>query len=118
MASKTGTILGKQVSALQTDVVFGNEGVTGTLLKQTEAFAGFDLTKGDHFLALQFSEIPDGATVKVGVDPTQGGGMVELDSDADAVLQLFTPAQYLVVETTVSGKTYTRKYALSKLVFA
>lgn len=114
LTAKTGTIFGKAVSDLQ-DVTISNGVIKGVLKAQDETFAGFDLEKGDHFLAVQFGSVT-ADKVEVGLYPSQGAGMVELDSDNDAVLQVASAGQIMMVKTTVSGVANVKSYALSGLV--
>lgn len=106
------------MSDLQTDVTVTGNRIFGTLHKTTTG-ALPDYWGPGYFLALNFDDIPDNAVVRVGLNPTQGSGMVALDSDHDAAFKITNKSQQkLVVETTVSGKTQTMVYGLSDLVFA
>ena len=64
--------------------------ITGTLTKLTSGQLVTDWGEG-YFLALKFSEFTDGLTyedVKVGLAPTEGSGLVTLDSDQNGVFKI------------------------------
>lgn len=72
-----------------------------------------------HFIALKFSDVAENITsVKVGIDPTEGTGLVELDSDMNAVFKVKNKSQVIVVEVSdgYSAKRYT--WSLSGLTLA
>ena len=68
-----------------------------------------------YFLSLKFSDLPTGTTssnVKVGLVPSEGSGLVTLDSDLNCVMKI-TDKDYhkfrLVTTYTTGGKTYTKE---------
>lgn len=72
-----------------------------------------------YFLGLDFTNIPEGATVKVGLVPSQGSGFVPLDSDHNGVFKITDKnAQNFVVMTILDGETKTDTYFLSNLTLA
>ena len=80
---------GHTVSEFQADdVAVSGDNITGTLY-DFEGWASGPLEGPGHFLAVKFSNIDTDATgVKVGLVPSAGTGLVELDSDKDAVLKI------------------------------
>lgn len=79
-------LFGKKVNTLQTRVRVSDNAISGTL-KYVEGYTGFsgdpDLQSGN-FIALKFSNIDERATsVKVGLDPSAGSGLVEILNDPD-----------------------------------
>ncbi len=112
------TVFGYTVSDLQSDVTVSGNRILGTL-KYIDSGSLADVWGEGYFLALNFDDIPQNATVKVGLDPSQGSGLVELDEDHAGVFKITNKsAQKFVMETTVSGKTQRLTYNLSDLVLA
>ena len=75
------------------------------------------LSGDGYFLALKFSDKDQNATsFKVGLNPTQGAGLVELDEDMNAVFKITDKnTQKLVVQVSNGTKTRTDYYDLSTL---
>lgn len=91
--------------------------ITGTLF-ENEGWASGPLAGEGYFLALTFDDIPEAATsVKVGLVPSASGmGLVELDSDKDAVFKIFDKnRQQLRVDVVGTNKTTTTLYDLTGL---
>ena len=110
------TVFGYTVSDIQSDVTVSGNRILGTL-KFIDSGSLADVWGEGYFLALNFDDIPVGATVKVGLDPSQGSGLVELDEDHAGVFKITNKsAQKFVMETTVAGKTQRLTYNLSDLV--
>jgi len=75
---------------MQSDVAVSGNSITGTLTKLTSGQLVTDWGEG-YFLALKFSDFADGLTyedVKVGLSPSQGSGLVTLDSDKNGVFKI------------------------------
>lgn len=107
------------VSSIQdADVsVVGNK-ITGTLKYLTGgAIAGY--WGAGNFLALKFSDIdPRATSVKVGLRPSQGSGLVELlgDPDMNGVFKITNKStQKFIVQTTDGIKTKEQVFDLSDL---
>ena len=77
------------------------------------------LSGDGYFLALKFSNLdPDATSVKVGLNPSQGTGMVEIIDDPDkvAVFKIKSDlSQVLVVEQSNSTAKRVQKFTLSGL---
>ena len=106
---------GTAVSAMQSGITVTGDKITGTLKYLDEGQLVTDWGAGN-FIALKFT-VPDGATsCKVGLNPTQGSGMQELDEDKDGVFKITDNAtQKLVVVTTNGQYTLTQEFDLSEL---
>lgn len=79
---------GTKVSDMQSDVTVANGAITGTLTKLTSGQLVTDWGEG-YFLALKFTKNNAKITsIKVGLNPSAGSGLVELDSDMDGVFKI------------------------------
>lgn len=109
------------VSSIQDDdvAVVGNK-ITGTLkyLDGSDPISGY--WGAGNFLALKFSDVdPRATSVKVGLDPSEGSGLVELlgDPDMNGVFKITDKdTQKFVVVTTDGIKTKRQEFDLSDLV--
>ena len=111
---------GTAVSAMQTSVAVANGAITSTLHKLTSGQLVTDWGEG-YFIALKFTKNNDAATsIKVGLRPSQGSGLVELDPDMDGVFKITDKdAQVFVVRCTdANGSAYESIYDLSGLTLA
>lgn len=71
-----------------------------------------------YFMALQFADFDDSATsVKVGMDPSQSSGLVEIltDPDKNGVFKVLNNSQNFVVVSTDGTHTLTQTFDLSGL---
>ena len=114
------SIFGTLVSDIQTDVVVSDDDIAGTLSYYDDEDS--DLVKkwgAGNFLALKFG-VPEGATsCKVGLDPSEGSGLVEIidDPDRNGVFKITDKdAQEFMVKLTVNETEYTQTYGLDSLV--
>lgn len=113
------TIFGVSVSDLQSNVTVGNGYINGTLKYIDSGVLADDWGAG-YFMALKFSDIDENATsIKVGLDPSQGSGLVEIlgDPDMNGVFKVTdkTAQDFKVV---ITDGTYfkTKTYDLAGLV--
>lgn len=106
------------VSDLQTSVSVSNGKITGTLKKLTGSNPITNVWGEGNFLALDFGSDPSGVSqTYVGLDPTQGSGMVPLDADRDGIFKITDKdRQKLIVRMTGSKGDQTQVYDLSELV--
>lgn len=89
--------------------------ISGTLHKITSGVLARDWGAG-YFLGLDFSDIPEDATVTVGLVPSQGSGFVELDADHNGVFKITDKnAQVFKVITTKGDKRVVDTYYLGTL---
>lgn len=102
---------------MQSGVSISGSAVTGTLKKLTSGDL-VDAWGEGNFIALKFSDIPaDATSVKVGLDPSYGSGLVEIISDPDkngAFKVTETTQKFKVVTTTPDGEN-TQTFDLSGL---
>lgn len=112
------TLFDTAVSDMQTDVTVSNGQIRGTLKKLTTGSIPEYWGEG-YFMALDFTDIPEGATVKVGFNPTYGSGFVELDEDHNGVFKVTDKdAQKFYVITTKNGEETRASYILSGLTLS
>lgn len=81
---------GTLASDMQTNVSVAGKAITGTLKKLTSGSL-VDTWGEGYFIALTFDDFTEGLTyedVKVGLTPTEGSGLVTLDSDQDGVFKV------------------------------
>ena len=105
---------------MQSDVAVANGAITGTLNELTSG-ALVDTWGAGHFLALKFTDLDPAATsVKVGLDPSQSSGLVEIidDPDKNGAFKITSTTQQFKVVTTVGTETKTQTFDLSGLVLA
>lgn len=118
--SQSTLIYETPVSSIQeSDVAVTGNKITGTLkYLDSGAIAGY--WGAGNFLALKFSDIdPRASSVKVGLDPSQGSGLVELigDPDMNGVFKITDKdTQKFVVVTTDGHATKRQEFDLSDLV--
>ena len=113
-------LFGAPVSDMQEDVVVTKNAITGTLKFIEGGLAQSGPLAGDgNFLALKFSHIdPKATSVKVGLDPSAGTGLVEIinDPDKNGVFKIRDNEQKFVVEITTPEQVERTEYSLADLV--
>ena len=107
---------------MQSGISISDDGkVTGTLMKLTSGQLVTDWGEG-YFIAMKWSGIAAGATsFKVGIQPTEGAGMIEAinDPDHNGVFKVTDKnRQDLVFITSNSGHTTRQTLDLSGLTLA
>ena len=115
-ADAGATYFGTPVSDIQSNVAVSGHNITGTL-KYLSTGSLVDTWGAGNFLALKFPDADiTNYTVKVGLDPSQGSGLVELDSDKDGVFKITNKnTQKFIIQVTKDGETVTQRYNLSGL---
>lgn len=113
---------GTLASEMQSNVSVAGKAITGTLTKLTSGQLVTDWGEG-YFLAVKFSNFTSGLTysdVKVGLTPTEGSGLVTLDSDQDGVFKITNKdTQRLMVWQKKDGVgSLTEYYDLSGLTLS
>ena len=110
---------GTLASEIQDDVAVANGKITGTLNYLDEGQLVNDWGEG-YFLGLQFSNIDENATsVRVGLDPSEGSGLVEIinDPDLNGVFKITAKdTQKFKVVTSDGTNSNTQTFDLSELV--
>lgn len=108
----------KKVSDMQEDIQIGADKITGTLKFVKGGIAPSGILAGDgYFMALKFSEVDETATSKkVGLVPSEGSGLVELDEDMNAFIKV-TDVNKQIFEVVITDGTRTgvQKFDLSGL---
>lgn len=115
---------GKKASDLQTDITIADGEVEGSLKYIS---GGLDpsgtgpLAGSGYFLALKWSNLDEATTsLKVGLTPSEGTGLVECfaDSDRNGVFKITDKDKQFVtiVQTDASGNENWQNFGLSKLV--
>lgn len=118
----TTSAYGVDADDMQSGVSISDDGkITGTLKYLSGDNAITRVWGEGNFLALSFPNLPDGASsVKIGLDPSAGTGLVELVGAEDNTFGTFkindAKAQVLLTVTTKGGLTATKSYDLSGLV--
>ena len=108
-----------KVKNFQENVTVVGDKIRGTLKFVKGGLASSGTLAGDgYFLALKFSNIDASATSKkVGLVPSAGSGLVELDSDLNAFMKI-TDKNNQIFEVVITDGTRTgvQKFDLSELV--
>lgn len=108
----------KKVSDIQEGIQIGADKITGTLKFVKGGIAPSGILAGDgYFMALKFSDVDASATSKkVGLVPSEGSGLVELDEDMNAFIRV-TDVNKQVFEVVITDGTRTgvQKFDLSEL---
>lgn len=94
--------------------------ITGTLKYMSESNAITDVWGPGNFIALEFDDIdPEAVSIKVGLEPSQGSGLVEIinDPDKDGVFKVTdkNAQNFKVVQTDADGKVKIQRFDLSGL---
>ena len=108
----------KKVSDMQENIVVGEDKITGTLKFIKGGIAPSGILAGDgYFMALKFSDVDASATSKkVGLVPSAGSGLVELDSDMNAFMKISDiNSQIFEVVITDGTRSGVQKFDLSGL---
>lgn len=104
---------------MQTGVTVANGAITGTLSFIEGGLAASGPLAGDgNFLALQWSDpAADVTSLKVGLDPSQGTGLVECldDTDRNGVFKVTSTSQVFKVVQKVGTTEHTQVFDLSGL---
>lgn len=112
------TLFGTKVSNMQSKVKVEGDEITGTL-KYLDTGSLVETYGAGNFIALKFSDIPETATsVKVGLEPSEGTGLVELinDPDKNGVFKVTNRfAQNFKIVTTDGTHTTTQIFDLARL---
>ena len=121
VAAESGTtdFWGTLASAMQTNLAVADGKITGTLNKLTSGQLVTDWGEG-YFMALKFTNPDEDATsIKVGMEPSQGSGLVELlgDPDMNGVFKVTDKDAQVFKAVTTKGKyKKTVEFDLSDLV--
>ena len=119
VASATGSLFEVPVSEMQSNVTVSGDSIKGTL-KWLDGDNAITQVWGEgNFLCLKFTadDWSDYTSVKVGLEPSAGSGLVEIKDDDthDGVFKISNKKQKFVVVATNGIRTITKKYRLSGL---
>ena len=114
-------LFNKRVSEMQTGVMVMDNGISGRLKFIEGGIAESGPLAGDgYFLALKFTDLdPEATSVKVGLDPSAGTGLVEIidDPDRNGVFKISNTSQkFKVVSTDGENLTTTQVFDLTNLI--
>lgn len=114
-AATKASYWGTLVSSMQSDIAVANGAITGTLKYLDEGQLVTDWGAGN-FIALKFTVPTQATSCRVGLDPSQGSGLVELDDDKDGVFKITNKdTQKFVIVTTDGKYTLRQEFDLSGL---
>lgn len=108
----------KKVEDIQENIVVGKDKITGILKFIKGGIAPSGILAGDgYFLALKFSDVDESATSKkVGLVPSEGSGLVELDEDMNVFMKISDiNKQVFEVVITDGTRSGVQKFDLSGL---
>ena len=115
------TLFGTKVSDMQEDVVVGDDEIVGTL-KYLDSGDLVTTWGAGNFMALNFvnNDFSKYSSVKVGMDPSQSSGLVEIINDPDKngvfkVTNKDTQVFKIVYTDAETGETNTQTFDLSGL---
>jgi hypothetical protein len=102
---------------MQSDITISGSTITGTLKYLGTDNAITQVWGYGNFIALKFPDADiENSTVKVGIEPSAGSGLVELDSDKNGIFKISDKlSQKFVVSITKDGETVVQRYDLSGL---
>ena len=105
------------------DVSLESGELTGTLLYYDDSTKALVRDWGEgYFIAVGFSNYSSGLTYEnceVGIVPTEGAGLVHLDSDQDAVLKVTDPSQKIIaIQTDANGHKRATYWSLADITYA
>ena len=116
-AGGSNKLFGVKVSDMQSDITISGSTITGTLKHLSGENAITQVWGEGNFICLKFPDADiENTTVRVGLEPSQGSGLVELDPDKNCVFKITDKLrQKFCVEMTVNGETVVQRYDLSGL---
>lgn len=111
-------MFGVPVSDIQSGVNVGNGEISGVLnyLSDPSLSLVHDWGPGN-FLALKFESDVEYDSIKVGLNPSEGSGMVTLDSDMNGVFKITDnlAQEFVIIGTDSNGQKTIKRYDLSGL---
>jgi hypothetical protein len=117
--SQLVTLFEVPVSDMQTDLAVTGDKITGTLKFLDGSNPITDNWGEGNFMALKFSDLdPDATSVKVGLDPSQSSGLVEIinDPDKNGVFKVTDKdRQVFVIISSDGTNSHRQEYDLSGL---
>ena len=119
----SGSSWGTAVSDIQSSLSVSGGKITGTLKYYDDPTKALVQDWGEgYFIAVGFSNYSSGLTyedVEVGITPTEGAGLVHLDSDQDAVFKVTDPSQRITaIQTDENGHKFQQFWSLADITYA
>lgn len=116
MAAEDGDLWEVSNSDIQSDITVDGHYIKGTSKWLSGSNAITNVWGPGNFIALKFSDFAETDTVKVGIIPSQGAGMVELDEDHNALFKIADKnVQVIKIEVSNSKTSKTFDYYLTSL---
>lgn len=116
MAAENGDLWEVSNSDIQSDITVDGRYIKGTSKWLSGDNAITDVWGPGNFIALKFSDFADTDTVKVGIIPSRGSGMQELDEDKNALFKIADKnTQVIKIEVSNSKTTKVFDYYLTSL---
>ena len=112
-------LFGTAVSDMQSGIVISNNAITGTL-KYLSSGSLVTTFGAGNFIALKFVNPNENIkSIRVGLNPSEGTGLVELDADMNGVFKITNKdTQVFEVVSTDGTTTKTQTFDLSGLTLA
>ena len=116
LTAYSGTVFGKNTSDLQEDITITGNRITGKLIKN-DGWESGPLEGEGYFLTVTVGDVPENAaSVKMGLNPSEGTGLLELEADLTGIFKVTsTTQQVLQVVYVVDGESHVTTYDLSGL---
>lgn len=117
--SAATTLFEVPVSDMQTNLAVANGAITGTVKYLADDNAITNEWGYGNFIALKFADLdPDATSVKVGLDPSQSSGLVEIinDPDKNGIFKITDKNKQMFVVVSSDGEnSHTQAFDLSGL---
>lgn len=96
-------MFGRKVKTMQTGITVTGNAITGTLKYIASGAIAQDWGPG-YFLNLKFTDANASKTVKVGLNPSEGSGLVQIDNDKNGVFKITDKNTQKFVVLQIDGK--------------
>lgn len=108
-------IFGRKVKTMQTGITITGNAITGTLKYLSSGAIAQDWGAG-HFICLKVSDADPSKSVKIGLNPSDGTGLLQIDNDKNGVFKVTDKdTQRFAVLQNESGNTLLQQFDLSGL---
>lgn len=108
-------IFGRKVKTMQTGITITGNAITGTLKYLSSGAIAQDWGAG-HFICLKVSDADPSKSVKIGLNPSDGTGLIQIDNDKNGVFKVTDKdTQRFAVLQNESGNTLLQQFDLSGL---
>lgn len=108
-------IFGRKVKTMQTGITITGNAITGTLKYLSSGAIAQDWGAG-HFICMKVSDADPSKSVKIGLNPSDGTGLIQIDNDKNGVFKVTDKdTQRFAVLQNESGNTLLQQFDLSGL---